>query len=246
MTAACRAMNLFVVGATGRTGRELVDQAVARGHRVTALVRSPEKLVMPRDGLTALRGDPLSPEAIGRVLAGHDAVLSAIGPPGPGRTTVVQDSARAIVTAMKATGTRRLIVLSVALLFPGTGLIGAALRRTFLRGVADDSQEMEQIVRATELDWTIVRPPRLTNGARTESYAGSVDRLPPGSGGGAASISRADVAHFLLDEVERPAHVGRLVGIAYAKGALRRRDHVERMSTASYPSPTEPDRRSVQ
>jgi putative NADH-flavin reductase len=145
---------------------------------------------------------------------------------------VVQDSARAIVTAMKATGMRRLLVLSVALLFPDSGLIGAALRRTFLRGVADDSEEMEQIVRASDLDWTIVRPPRLTNGPCTESYAVSVDRLPPGSGG-AASIRRADVAHFLLDEAERPAHVRRLVGIAHARGARMDRDRVERTSTAS-------------
>jgi putative NADH-flavin reductase len=223
-------MNLVVVGATGRTGRELVEQAVARGHRVTALVRNPQKLGTPRDGLTVTRGDPLSTHAVSAVLPGHDAVLSAMGPPGAGRTTVVQDSARAIVTGMKAAGMRRLLVLSVALLFPGTGLIGAALRRTLLRGVADDSEEMERIVRASDLDWTIVRPPRLINGPRTESYVVSVDRLPPGSGG-TASIRRADVARFLLDEAERPAHVRQIVGIAHVRGALRDHDRIERTST---------------
>jgi len=224
MTAVAKTMRLFVVGATGGTGRELVNQALARGHRVTALVRSPLPLGAPRDGLTVVAGDPLSAESIGPVLPGHDAVLSAIGPRGGGRTTVVQDSASAIVTAMKAIAMRRLLVLSVALLFPRAGLIGAALRKTFLRGVADDSEEMERIVRTSDLDWTIVRPPRLTNGLRTENYAVDVDGLPPGSGGSAASVGRADVAHFLLDEVERPAHLRRVVGIAYAKGTLRRRE----------------------
>jgi putative NADH-flavin reductase len=210
-------MRLLVVGATGGTGRELVDQAVERGHRVTALVRNPRQLGAPREGVTVVQGDPLRADAIAAALAGQDAVLSAIGPRGGGRTTVVQDSARAVVTAMNATRVRRLLVMSVALLFPDAGLIGSVLRRTFLRGVTDDSEEMERVVQASELDWTIVRPPRLTNGQRTGSYAVSEGGLPPGSGGGTASVRRADVAHFLLEEVERPAHVRSVVGIAFVR-----------------------------
>jgi putative NADH-flavin reductase len=99
-----------------------------------------------------------------------------------------------------------------SLLFPGAGLIGPALRRTFLRGVADDSEEMERIVRASDLDWTIVRPPRLTNGHRTELYAVSSGHMPAGAGG-TSTPRRPDLAHFLLDEVERGDRVRQIVGI---------------------------------
>jgi putative NADH-flavin reductase len=211
-------MHLFVVGATGGTGREIVEQALARGHRVTAFVRSPEKLGAPRDGLTVIEGNPLSAEAIAGVLAGHDAVLSAIGPVGPGQATVVQDSARAWVSAMRATGVRRVVVLSVGLLFPESGFIGMALRRTFLRGVADDSEAMERIVGASDLDWTIVRPPRLVHGPRTGRYSASDGRMPPGAGG-TATLRRSDLAHFLLGEVETASRVGQIVGIAGSRNA---------------------------
>jgi len=215
MTSAERPLRLFILGATGGTGRELVDQALARGHRVTAFVRSPQKLD-PREGLALLSGNPLSAEALAGELAGHHAALSAIGPPGPGRTSVVSESARALVTAMTATGVRRLLILSVAVLFADAGLLGAVLRRTFLRGVADDSYEMEKVVRASHLDWTIVRPPRLTNGLRSERYAVREGGLPDGVGS-TASIGRADLAHFLLTEVERGRHIKQVVGLASSR-----------------------------
>lgn len=95
-------------------------------------------------------------------------------------------------------------------------MVARVLRKTLLRNVAKDSAAMEQIVKASTLDWTIVRPPRLTNGPRTERYGIADDHLPRGASG-AATISRADVAHFLLGEAEHPAHIGRIVGIAYTR-----------------------------
>lgn len=218
MTNAKTSTRLFVLGATGGIGREFVDQALERHHRVTAFVRSPQKLGSPRDGLTVIQGNVLDAEAMSAALAGHDAVLSMIGPPGPGRTTISGDSARATVAAMQTASVRRLLVIGVAVLFPDAGIFARLLRNTLLRGVADDSAEMERIVKATRLDWTIVRPPRLTTGPRTERYSIANDHLPPDTGQ-ASTISRADVAHFLLDEVEQPAHVRRIVGIAYTKKA---------------------------
>jgi putative NADH-flavin reductase len=97
-------------------------------------------------------------------------------------------------------------------------MFGRVLRNTLLRNIADDSAEMERIVKATRLDWTIVRPPRLTNGARTEHYGVADDQLPFGAGRN-ATVSRADVAHFMLDEVEHPRHMRRIAGIAYTKKA---------------------------
>lgn len=216
MTNAKTSTRLFVLGATGGIGRELVDQALERHHRVTAFVRSPQKLGSPRDGLTVIQGNVFDAETMSTTLAGHDAVLSMIGPPGPGRTTIASDSARATVAAMQTASVRRLLVIGVAVLFPDAGILARLLRSTLLRGVADDSAEMERIVNATRLDWTIVRPPKLTNGPRTERYGIADDHLPPGAGR-ASTISRADVAHFLLDEIERSAHLRRVVGIAYTQ-----------------------------
>src|SRR5207248_3425181 len=210
--------SLFVLGATGATGRALVEQALRRGHRVTAFVRSPEKLGPPREGLTAVRGDPRDADELRAALPGHDAVLSALGPPGIGPSTVVSDCARSTVAAMQASGVRRILMVGVAVLFE-EGPVNAIARRTFLRNVAKDHAEMERILGASGLDWTIVRPPRLTNGPLTRAYGVADGRMPPGAG---LTISRADVADFLLDEVEHPAHVRRIVGLASVKTALRR------------------------
>jgi putative NADH-flavin reductase len=185
VTTAQTSMRLFILGATGGIGREIVDQALKRHHRLTAFVRSPHKLGVPDQHLTVIQGDVLDPQALGSALAGHDAVLSAIGPPGPGRSTITSDAAQATVTAMRATGARRLVIVGVAMLFPDSGLLGRILRNTFMRNIGNDSAEMEGTVKASELDWTIVRPPRLTNGTRTEHYGVANDHLPPGAGGAA-------------------------------------------------------------
>ncbi len=210
---------LFVLGATGGTGRALVEQARQRGHPVTAFVRSPEKVGPPRDGMTVLRGDPRNADELRAALPGHDAVVSALGPLGLGPTTLVGDCARSTVAAMQATGVRRLLVVGVAVLFENDGLLSAIARRTFLRNVARDSAEMEHIVSASGLDWTIARPPRLTDGVLTRAYGVADGRMPPAA---RLTISRADVADFLLDELEHPAHVRHIVGLASVKAAATR------------------------
>jgi putative NADH-flavin reductase len=209
------AKRLFVLGATGGAGKALVDEALDRGHRVTAFVRSPQKLGGPREGLTILRGDPLDKAALRAALPGHDAVLSALGPPGPGPTTIAGDAARSTVDAMTAVGLRRLLVVGVAVLFQDGGVLTSFLRHTLLRNVASDSAEMERLVTSSDLEWTIARPPRLTNGPLTGHYAAANGRMP-GTRTATASISRADVAHFLLEELERGAHIRQIVGLASA------------------------------
>jgi putative NADH-flavin reductase len=211
-------MRLFILGATGGIGCELVNQALRRGHGVTAFVRAPEKLGNPREGLAVIQGDVHSADAIAAALADHNAVLSALGPPGLGRSAITSEGARATATAMRATGIHRLMIVGVAMLFEDSGLAGLVLRNTFLRNVAKDSREMEKVITGSQLDWTIVRPPRLTNGPRREHYGIADDHLPYGAGGN-ATISRADVAHFMLDELEHPTHIRRVVGIAYTKKA---------------------------
>jgi putative NADH-flavin reductase len=219
VTPATAAKRLFILGATGGIGRAMIDQAIERGHAVTAFVRSPEKLGAPRDGLTVLKGDPRDVDELGSALPGHDAVLSSLGPPGAGPTTINSDSARSTVAAMQAVGIRRLLIVSVAVLFENQGPLFWLFRKTLLRNITKDSAEMERLVVASGLDWTIVRPPTLTNGPLTGRYGIEDDRMPRGG----IFVSRADVAQFLLDELEGGAHIRRTVGMASAKSVAARR-----------------------
>ena len=203
-------LRLFILGATGGTGRALVDQARERGHAVTAFVRSPQRLGAPRAGVIVRQGDPRSVAELSAALPGHDAVLSALGPPGLGRTTILRECARSTVAAMQVAGVRRLVVVSAAMLFENAGILFAVLRRILLRNVAEDSAEMERVVMASGLEWTIARPPKLTNGPLTENYQVENGRMPHGR----ISISRADVAHFLLGELESDAHAREIIGMA--------------------------------
>jgi putative NADH-flavin reductase len=205
-------MRLLILGASGGTGRALIRLARERGHDITAFVRSPQKLKPLEDRVTIRRGDPRDVTELRAALPGHDAVVSVLGPPGPGPTTILRAGARSTVDAMRTSGPRRLIVVSAAVLFD-LGLLGALLRRTLLKNVSEDSAEMERIVMESGLDWTIARPPRLTNGPLTGRYRVADDQLPNRSA--LASISRADVAHFLLSELEQRLHIHHIVGVAH-------------------------------
>jgi putative NADH-flavin reductase len=202
------ALRLLILGATGGTGRALLEQARRKGHLVTAFVRSPDKLAGSGDGVTVRPGDPHSVAELRDALPGHDAVLSALGA-GAGYSTLLRDCAASTVAAMREAGVRRLMVVSAAVLFPEAPL-GWLMRRTFLRNVAQDSTEMERIVMASGLEWTIARPPRLTNGPRTGRYRVADGRLPRRG----FIISRADVADFMLGELERGEHLSQIVGLA--------------------------------
>jgi putative NADH-flavin reductase len=202
-------MRLFVMGATGGIGRLVVEQAIERGHAVTAYVRSPEKMKIGHERLTVFGGDARNAEAITKYLPGHDAVISSVGQRSSADRTVIQDATRAIIEAMKNTGVRRLLVVSVAFLFPETGPPGLLLRNVFLRNVGKDALAMEGLLSREPLDWTVARPPRLTNGERTGKYRVLDGHLPKRG----FVISRADVADFLLNETESPQHIRQIVGV---------------------------------
>jgi putative NADH-flavin reductase len=211
-------MKLFVIGANGRTGTAILDLARARGHAVTAFVRSPETLRRARTGmadgsdwLTIVGGDPRDRESIAGALPGHDAVLSAIGPHARQAfrpSTLVADCARATVAAMHASGVTRLGIVSAAVLFPQRGLYFRFFR-WLLQHHARDLGAMEQIVRTSGLAWTIARPPRLTTAADA-GFVARPDALPAGS----RAMSFRSVAAFLLDAIEHRSHVAEIVGLA--------------------------------
>lgn len=204
-------MHLLVLGATGGIGRALLAQAAARGHRVTAFVRSPQKMDASTTGITILEGDPRNAAQLQKAMPGCETVISMLGPPIPftGKTTIMRDGAAATLQAMQAAGLRRLVIVSGDLQFPGGGPPWL-LRVTLLRHLSRDQAELERVTQSSSLDWTIVRPARLTNGDPTSAYRAEEGRMPAG----AKAISRHDVAHFLLGTAERGERVRQIVGLA--------------------------------
>jgi putative NADH-flavin reductase len=202
-------MRLLVLGATGGIGKYLLEYATARGHEVTAFARSPQKIALKSERLRAIAGDLLNGDQLTRVLPGHDAVLSAFGPSTLRRVTTRREFGNALATAMQRSGVRRGLVVSSALLFADQNAIGKVLRGTLFRNLIPDMTGMEAAIERDGLEWTIVRPPRLTNGPLTKNYSVADGRLPKGM-----TVSRACVADFMVKEAERPAHVRQIVGLS--------------------------------
>ena len=202
-------MRLIVLGATGGIGKYLLEYATARGHEVTAFVRSPQKIALKSEKLRAVPGDLLDADQLAQVLKGHDAVLSAFGPSTLRSVTTRREFGKALAAAIERSGVRRGLVVSSALLFAEQNAIGNVLRATLFRNLIPDMTAMEEAIEKDGLEWTIVRPSRLTNGPLTKNYSVADGHLPKGM-----TISRACVADFMVKEVERPAHVRQIVGMS--------------------------------
>ena len=204
-------VKLFILGATGGIGRHLVSLALERGHQVTAYVRAPQKIGTTHERLAVVQGDVFDPGQLALGLAGHDAVLSAFGPLNIRSSTLRRQFGRTLATALRAGGVRRAQVVSAAFLFKGLGLGAAVLKATLFRQMIPDMAGMEAEICQLDLDWTIVRPPRLTNGSARHAYRVADGALPKGG----FYASRADVAHFMIGEAENPVHRQQVVGVAY-------------------------------
>jgi uncharacterized protein YbjT (DUF2867 family) len=200
-------MTLFVIGATGRTGKEIAQQALARGHQVTAFVRSPERIASGNERLVVLKGDVMDESQLTNAMRNHDAVLSALGPRQVFKaSSMLRDSALATTQAMHRAGVKRLLVLSAAAHFPGLlNRIASYIMRNHMR----DSLAMEEIVQGSGLDWTIARPPRLTeeDSSAYRSCEGAAPRM-------GFTLARKAVAAFMLDAIEQVKHFHKIVGIA--------------------------------
>jgi uncharacterized protein YbjT (DUF2867 family) len=200
-------MNLLVLGATGRTGRLVVEQALAAGHTVTALVRSPEKLTIRDSNLRVVAGRATDPADVARALASADALLSTLG----GGGSVIADSTGAMVEAAHQTGVRRVVVLSS--FFVERDRLGTVSR--LLTGVAmgsfiKDKTAGEQMLRQSDLDWTIIYASLLKDGP----VSGHVKVLPEGAKRRISdSISRSDVAGWMIQAATSSQLSRRGVGI---------------------------------
>jgi putative NADH-flavin reductase len=211
-------MKVVIFGATGRTGRLLVKGALARGHVVTAFVRAADKLGPLRDLVRVVQGDVLDGGAVSDAVDGQDAALVALGVAMKKRDPAVNAQGTLnVIRSMQRYGLRRLVVLSAggAQQGPDPNLPWAfehVVKPLFLKHAFADLRRMETSVRQSELDWTIVR----AAGGLTDGPARGGYRAEPGhSLPGARRIARADVAAFMLDELERRDNVAHALAIAY-------------------------------
>src|SRR5438477_5782698 len=200
-------MKLFVMGATGRTGQEVVQQALARDHHVTGFVRSPENVRLKNERLTVLKGNVMDENELFRAMQNHNAVVSTLGPREVFKpSSMLHDSALATTRAMNRSGVKRIVVISAAAHFP---VILNRIASFIMRNHMRDSLAMEAIVQANGLDWTIARPPRLTqeDSVTYRSREGAAPKM-------GFTLSRKALAAFMLDAIEQKKHVHKIVGIA--------------------------------
>ncbi|WP_101294912.1 NAD(P)-dependent oxidoreductase [Halegenticoccus soli] len=208
-------MRLTIFGASGRTGRALVEQALAAGHHVTAFVRDPAAFDAERERLAVVRGDVLDPDAVDRAVDGADAVLSALGHAKGSPNDVLAVAADNVVEAMEERGVPRLIVLSGAAVRTNKGpssLGGRAMTGLMKLVPGDllaDSKRYVRRVADSDLEWVVVRAPRLTDGEHTGDYRVGYLKLGP-----RATVSRADAADFMLGQIRSDEWVGEMPMVA--------------------------------
>jgi putative NADH-flavin reductase len=221
-------LRLAVFAASGGIGRQILRQAVAAGHDVTAVVRNPKSIAADVP-VVAADLSTTSPAELEGAIRGVDAVLSGLGARSAADLGVAWKGTQAIVQAMKATGVHRLVVVSAAPLGtvpsprrphppkydPGDGFwmrhLFSRIARTAFRRHYEDLARMEDVVRDSGLDWTIVRPPQLTDKPLTGVYRTALGRNVRGG----FRVSRADVAHLMLRVLDQPRAIGQIIGVAH-------------------------------
>jgi putative NADH-flavin reductase len=212
-------MKITVFGATGGIGGHLVRQALDAGHQVTAVVRDPARFDQHHAALTVFTAPDLTKsEALTPALEGSSAVLSGVGPRGRKDGPVASSATRGILQAMDLAGVRRIVVVSAAPVGPvadGDSFLNRRVLLPFisslLRDVYADLAAMEHELRRSGAEWTVVRPPKLTEKPLTGRYRAVVGaNVPRGY-----SISRADTAHAMLNALDDPAMVKQAVGVSY-------------------------------
>ena len=185
-------MNILVLGAAGKTGREVLAQSLAAGHTVTALVRDPEKL--DRTDVAVAVGDARSVDDLGEALRGQDAVISTLGSGLNGRQKLIESSTVALLEAMSSAHVNRIVMLSTFAASPtyrATGIM--KLARIAMQGIVTDKTVGETLLKRSAVDWTIVHATHLTHEPRSGDY-----HIVEGTVTDVGTISRADVADVLV------------------------------------------------
>ncbi len=215
-------MKIAVFGASGTIGSRIVQEALARGHTVTAIVRNPERLNQTHERLTAVRGNVGDPESVATEVAGHDAVVSAVGPAGDQDYRILVDGAHALIAGLGRAGVERLVVVNGAgslEVAPGLQLLDTPEFSAAWRPFALRHRAALDVYRAStaDLDWTVFSPAdRIEPGERTGRYRTGTDQLVADEHG-ESRISAEDYAVALLDELESPHFIRRRFTAAYCR-----------------------------
>lgn len=202
-------MRILVIGASGRVGREVVAQAVERGHQVSALTRT-ASTVERRDGVAVVEGEATDGGLLRRILRGHDAVVFALGTDKSGPTTLFSDATRELLAAMAESGVDRLVAVTGV----GAGetrghggwLYDRVIFPLFTRERYADKDRQEALIAASATRWTVVRPGPFSTARAREPFEAIVDIRPDTR---ITKVSTAEVATFVLDDLETGAFIGR-------------------------------------
>ena len=205
-------MKLAIFGATGKTGIELVKQALDKGHTVTAFVRDAARLVIENERLTLVTGDAFDPTSVAQATQGQDAVICALGAGSELKKTTVRTTGTInIISGMQKNNVKRLTVVTamgVGESWDTLSLFNKFFFATLLKSSREDHETQESAVRESGLDWTIIRPSGLTDTPLSESYAIG-ENIPSKT----SRIARADVAHAIIKDIHDNAFVNKAVTI---------------------------------
>jgi putative NADH-flavin reductase len=214
-------MKILIIGANGGIGRNCVEQALARGHQVTAIVRNPAKLQLKHANLQIVTGDVMQPLSFSAHYADKDAVISAIGVSGglfgDRPTTLYSKGAHQIIHELNEAQLRRVFFISASAvetspLLPFlVKLASKYIIQKLLKNMYADLLRMEHAIKGSGLDWTIIRPPQLTNKPVTSQYRMAINQFLKNG----LKISRADVADFILRHIQDKDTFQSTVEIAY-------------------------------
>jgi putative NADH-flavin reductase len=214
-------MNILIIGANGGIGRKAVEIALQAGHQVTAILRNPANLTLTHPSLVLVKGDILQPASFDGYLENQDAVISAIGVKGgfgaDKPTTLYSRGNENLLQAMKKTGVARVYFISASALEISpvlpfvVRLVAKYIVQKLLKNMYADLRLMEASVKASGLTWTIMRPPRLTDKPMTGHYRVGINKFLKNC----LSISRADVAHFMIGNLNNADTYQTTVEIGY-------------------------------
>lgn len=201
-------MKIMVVGATGPTGQQIVQQALAQGHEVTALVRNPDKFELQHDRLHVIKGDVLNPDSLQTAISRQQAVVSSLGSKLSFKPmTLLSDGTKNLIQAMEQQGVRRFVCITGMGAGDSKGHGGFVYDKLILplvlKEVYKDKDRQEAAIRDSNLDWIVVRPAQLTNGTATGNYRVFTDLNNVTVG----KISRADTADFVLKQLSNDLYL---------------------------------------
>jgi len=206
---------ILIFGATGGTGQELVKQALDQGNLVTAFVRTPKKMEISHQNLTVIQGNVLNYKDVLNAIDDHEVIFCNLGMPASDKSTLRADGTTNIVNAMKEKGVKRLICQTSLGYADSKEVLPWHMKYIIvpfiLKNAFRDHEIQETVIEKTALDWTIVRPGNMTNGKLTKKYKHGFepqDKIK-------LKISRADVAHFMLNQMDEDIYLSKKVGLSY-------------------------------